>query len=106
MWDDETMLEKLTLVDFTPLVGTDFRLVREGEAPLVLRLDSTTDLSRGEASRGGLRAPFSLWLHGPLAPVMPQGTYRLEHDTFPPLDIFIVPRGPKGGAMEYEATFN
>lgn len=61
------------------------------------------------AARGGGRpdgrTPFALLFHGPLAPVLPQATYRFEHPAFPSLDLFIVPVGPEGGRMRYEAIF-
>ena len=51
------------------------------------------------------RRPFALLFHGPLAPLLPQATYRFEHSGFSALDIFIVPVGPDGDRMQYEAIF-
>ncbi len=61
----------------------------------------------------GLRAPFSIVFHGPLAPVMPQGIYRLEQEEFGVTELFLVPIGPNvpeqagepPSAMRYEAVF-
>jgi len=51
------------------------------------------------------RRPFALLFHGPLAPILPQATYRFEHPGFSALEIFIVPVGPDGDRMRYEAIF-
>jgi hypothetical protein len=49
---------------------------------------------------------FSLLFRGPLAPVLPQCIYRLTHDTLGSMEIFLVPVGPDGEGMQYEAVFN
>jgi len=59
----------------------------------------------GKGGAGG-RAPFALLFHGPLVPLLPQAICRFEHPAFPPLDIFIVPVGPEGQSMRYEAIFS
>jgi hypothetical protein len=69
-----------------------------------------TELALVEASprgggRPGGRQPFALLFHGPPAPILPQAMYRFEHPALPPLDIFIVPVGPDGDRMRYEAIF-
>jgi hypothetical protein len=81
------------------------------EAFTVIHETSRTELALVEAAarRGGRpdgRQPFALLFHGPPAPVLPQAMYRFEHSAFPPLDIFIVPVGPAGDRMQYEAIFS
>jgi len=49
---------------------------------------------------------FSLLFRGPMSPFFPQGMYRLIHPKLGELGIFLVPMGPNGGGMEYEAVFN
>lgn len=49
---------------------------------------------------------FSLLFRGPLAPVLPQRIYHLKHDTLGSVEIFLVPLGPDGEGMQYEAIFN
>jgi hypothetical protein len=49
---------------------------------------------------------FSLIFLGPLAPVLPQCIYQLNHDSLGSLEIFLVPVGPEGQNMQYEAVFN
>jgi hypothetical protein len=50
--------------------------------------------------------------NGPLEPVLPQGIYRLEHEQFGSVELFLVPVGPQTAspgkaptAMGYEAVF-
>jgi hypothetical protein len=38
--------------------------------------------------------------------VLPQAIYQLEHDRMGTMDIFLVPIGPDGQGMGYEAVFN
>ena len=47
---------------------------------------------------------FSLLFRGPIAPVLPQRIYRLDHDTLGSMEIFLVPLGPDGQGMQYEAS--
>jgi hypothetical protein len=49
---------------------------------------------------------FSLLFRGPLIPLLPQRTYRLEHEQLGPQELFLVPVGPRDGTMQYEAVFN
>jgi hypothetical protein len=51
------------------------------------------------------RRSFSLVFYGPPHPVLPQRIYRFEHATLGSFDLFIVPIGPEGEAMQYEAVF-
>jgi hypothetical protein len=49
---------------------------------------------------------FSLFFRGPVAPFFPQAIYRLNHATLGTVDLFLVPVGPDGKGMQYEAVFN
>ncbi len=51
------------------------------------------------------REPFSLLFLGPAEPVLAQQTVPLKHDQLGELLIFLVPLGPKGEGMQYEAVF-
>jgi hypothetical protein len=63
----------------------------------------------GEPARGaataGRRTPFALLFGGPLQPIMPQRTYTLDHERLGSFELFIVPIGPEGAMMRYEAVF-
>jgi hypothetical protein len=37
--------------------------------------------------------------------VLPQATYPVEHDELGRMEIFLVPIGPDGSGMRYEAVF-
>jgi hypothetical protein len=114
------VLETFTLQTFAPHLGESFRLRlpprpdADPPAPLDLRLIEATDLSPGGAPRdasgeagtpGARRAPFSVVFRGPPAPVLPQRIYRLEHGRIGAFELFLVPIGPDGSGMRYEAVF-
>ncbi|MDE2371977.1 MAG: hypothetical protein KGN16_23615 [Burkholderiales bacterium] len=93
------MLERLTVDDFAPHLGRPF-----ATAGAAVELVSATPL-RGAPAAG--RAPFSLLFRGGAGQAaMPQGLHRLEHPSLGPLELFLVPIGPAGDAMQYEAIFN
>lgn len=93
------MLDQLGIDDFAPHVGQ--RFVAGG---LEVELVSASAL-RGAAPEG--RAPFSLIFRGGAGQSsMRQGVVRLEHPALGALELFLVPIGPAGGAMQYEAIFN
>ncbi|MEO8503269.1 MAG: hypothetical protein ABI609_05165 [Acidobacteriota bacterium] len=96
-------LEQLTRDSFAPLLDTSFEVALVGSPALDLKLAS---IGTAGAGLPGVREPFSLIFHGPLAPTLPQGTFTLAHATLGQLSIFIVPIGPLGAAMRYEAIFS
>jgi hypothetical protein len=98
-----TFLAAATPALFIPLVGADFR-VWLGADWLDLRLSVVQPLA-GAAS-GPRTAAFALLFHGPVAVVLPQATYRLETADLAAFELFIVPLGPDGQGMRYEAIFN
>ena len=49
---------------------------------------------------------FVLAFRGPLSPVLPSAIVELTPPSAAPMAVFIVPHGPKDGAMQYEAVFN
>jgi hypothetical protein len=57
------------------------------------------------SSPTGGRAPFSIVFRGPLDAVLPQCIYQLEHAAIGTFDLFLVPIGPDGEGMRYEAVF-
>ena len=96
-------LERLVRSDFEAHLGSAFAVALPGGEGLDLHLATT-----GPAGAGlpGKRAPFSLVFHGPRTPLLRQGIHRLEHSELGPLDLFLVPVGPRGDAMQYEAIFS
>lgn len=101
-------LQSLSADSFAEHLTTVFHLQTGGE-PLPLALVEVQRVSYADdpAAIGpaGRREPFSLLFRGPRSPYAPQGTHRLEHDRLGTLDIFLVPLGPDGAGMRYEAVF-
>ena len=104
-------LESLTAADFRDVKGSKFRLAAGLPEPgatanLEVELADVTEVA-GLAPT--FRAPFSVLFHGPVEPVLRQAIYRLEHDQFGAVDLFLVPIGPELSAgqavMRYEAVF-
>ena len=94
-------MQGLTVADFSPHLNSEYTVHGGG---FTLQLKLVEAAPRGTGQPGG-RSPFALLFVGPLTPVLPQATYRFEHPQLAGLDIFIVPVGPEGGKMRYEAIF-
>ena len=109
---------RLDLLDPSPL-DVEVEVIAHGLArvarwngqtigPHIFSVAQHTLLVEAIARPGGIpngRRPFALLFHGPLTPILPQAMYRFEHPAFSPLGIFIVPVGPQGDRMRYEAIF-
>jgi len=113
---DDRSLQTLTAGDFRPHQGTRFRLTSEprpGGLPAIIETELVGVTEHGTSAPGSFRAPFSVLFHGPLQPVLPQGSYRVEHEQLGTLELFLVPVGPDEpsmpgqvpAAMRYEAVF-
>src|SRR5262245_19322718 len=96
------MLESLTAESFTQRLGERFRVHARPEMAIDVELIEANVLGASNASR---RAPFSILFRGPLSPVWPQRTYRLDHDAMGSFDLFLVPVGPDATGMVYQAIF-
>jgi hypothetical protein len=92
----------LALDDFAQHVGQLFDASADA-ATMSLELISATPL-RGHHSNP--RSGFSLVFRGAMAPTLAQCTYRVVHPAHGEMDIFLVPIGPDGAGMRYEAIFN
>ena len=97
------MLDELTHDTFAKELGSPFELDYGAEAPLKLELVEAT--AANPTSVGSRRTPFSLLFRGPRQPALPQRIYPLAHERLGRLEIFIVPLGPEGDRMRYEAVF-
>jgi len=56
-------------------------------------------------AKASRREPFILLFRGPHSPVLPQRIYAFDFSELGTLEIFIVPVGPDGTGMQYEAIF-
>ena len=99
------MLQDLTPSSFEEHLGTRFRIHFGGEAPLEAEL---FQVARHEEHDGPRKQPFSIFLRTPgeARPLLPQAIYRVEHERMGAMEIFLVPVGPDGQGMRYEAVFN
>jgi hypothetical protein len=101
----------LAHTDFEPHIGTVFRIEAEATPLVEATLAEVTVLGPAPgaadvAAGRSPRTPFSLTFHGPREPLLPQRIYTFVHDAAGRFDIFIVPLGPRGDHMVYEAIFN
>jgi hypothetical protein len=97
------MSEELTLEDFAPHLHTRLRIADLDDYEL--ELTEINDCSNAQLEQ------FSLIFTGPGSPWLPQGLYRLVHPkNVQPKngdwELFLVPIGPDGGGMRYEAAFS
>jgi len=97
------MLEELTHASFEAQLNTAFRVHFGEEAPLEIVL---FEVKLHEPHNGPRAQPFSLYFRGPRQAVLPQRTYRVEHDGMEAMDLFLVTVGPDPQGMCYEAVFN
>jgi hypothetical protein len=97
------VLETFTNATFEPHVGEAF-LLHEGSGPPVeVVLVEATVLATLSSSEA--RAPFSIVFRQASGAFLQQGMYGVEHSTVGACDLFLVPIGPDGGGMRYEAVF-
>ena len=90
----------LSIADFNARVDAILSVVFEdGEVPL--KLAAAEPLPGSPREAGGFRLEFL----GPLELFLPQGIYSFALGDGAPTDIFIVPLGPAGEEMRYEAVF-
>ena len=94
------------VADFTSRLGQRFRLQLGEGQELELELVDVKDHGRSSAG-GPERSCFALLFRSPgERRFAPQHTYRVEHEALGALDMFLVPRGPDGQGMTYEAIYN
>jgi hypothetical protein len=100
-------LEWLTHDHFAQRRGEPFDVAVNGQPPVSLELIEATEGSQpgGRGPDGQERMQFSVVFRGAMAPVLPQGTYRVTHGQLGDLDLFLVPIGPDSDGMRYEAAF-
>ncbi len=99
------MLDQISKAAFDPLRGQTFRLSYGTSESLDLELIEANALGAATKARAD-RDPFSLvFRHNGERRNLPQGTYPLEHAGLGHLEVFLVPIGPDGQGMRYEAIF-
>lgn len=101
-------LDRLTCADFARHLGEPFSVTPESGPPLALTLHEAKGLRAQPGPVPGLvgRPPFSVLFHGPDGSRLEQGTYRVRHHRLGPLDLLLVPIGPRTDDVAcYEAIF-
>jgi len=97
----------LTKSVFDPFVGGHFRISASPETSVDVVLVEATSLGLPrQTGIAGAREPFSLIFLGPMTVVLPQKTYRVEHEKMGAMEIFLVPIGPNANGMRFQAIFN
>ena len=95
-------LAALTHAHFEACRQQPFGLELDGREGMSLAL---LDVYRPSGPPSGGRQLFSLAFRGPRQPVLPQQVYTLTNETLGRLEIFLVPIGPDGAGLRYEAVF-
>ncbi len=110
---------QLTRSKFTPHLTESFRVRLNGEE-VYLQLVDVADLKQASVALSALRKiedasfkaklheeSFTLLFRSMNETLLPQKTWKLEHDTFGTIELFLVPVGrPDGPWHFYEAVFN
>jgi hypothetical protein len=99
----ELDLAALTPDEFVPLVGQTFSMTGPNGECAAVELWKVRVPERKPPR--GFRQPFALEFKPPDGPVLPQGLYRLEHESFRVIELMITPVVAGGGGFLYEAVF-
>jgi hypothetical protein len=94
-------LSTATMADFEAFRDKPIRLTVNGES-MPLAITEVTPVSGPEREGGA----FSVVFRGPVEPVVEQATHLIEIESAGEAALFIVPLGPDGTGMLYEAVFN
>lgn len=97
-------LAALTVAFFNAHVGTAFTVADDAGGRLELRLTDAT--ASGDQPSGDRRQPFAVHFLGPARPILSQQIRTLENDETGTLELFLVPLGPHGDGIQYEAVFS
>jgi len=92
---------------FRSLVGQTLAARTPEGLTVELRLDAVNALGPNNATNGiDPGDSFALRFSGPSEHVLPPAIAELTPRGAEPMEIFVVPLGPRNGCMEYEAVFN
>lgn len=99
--ETSAMLDRLTADDFRRHLEQTVR-VSAGDQAFDAELIEVSGLPTHD---GDHRAPFSVTFRGPVEPWLEQQICAVEHAELGRLELFLVPLGPDGKGMRYEAVF-
>jgi uncharacterized protein DUF6916 len=97
----------ITFDQFSGRLGESFEISVDGGPPIRTELTEAVESGEpgGVGPDGRQRLQFSLVFRGPLDPALPQATYGVDHGELGRLELFLVPIGPDGTGMRYQAVF-
>jgi Domain of unknown function (DUF6916) len=95
-------LTLMTHMDFAPHLEQIF-MIQQGQLSVEATLVSVTPWGK---PRNDARQAFTLLFRGAVVPVLPQQIYTVENPELGRMEIFLVPIGPNGVGMQYEAVFS
>ncbi len=102
-------LETLTVDAFQPRVGQTFRIRPRADSEIEAELIEVRALrggpNRAPSEASQRRTPFSLSFRTSLTAPLPQSIYEVAHEEMGSYEIFLVPVGPDGKGMVYQAIF-
>ena len=101
------MVDRLQSTDFSPYLNDEFRIRTSSDDFLEIELLEVTEIGSPppEDRNTPKRRPFSVVFRGPMDAPIPQDIYEIEHEKMGAFSIFIVPIGPDGEGLRYEAVF-
>ena len=87
---------------FAPYIGKTVSLP-DGHTLVLVGVDQRDGHALGTA----MRAPFSLKLRGPPAPIVPEGMHRLVFDDATGFELYLIPvHTPARDRQDYQVVFN
>ena len=101
-------MENLQLETFEPLLGDTFHVTPTFEGDpfdVVLAAVEPTPYG-GPSTYNGRKTPFSLLFHAPGGKLVTQQICTFAHEEAGETPLFVVPLGPQGEAMVYEAVIS
>ena len=95
------MLEQIKPTTLAEYVGTQFQVLVNLPEPFFITLTEIKEIAKTNRQE-----IFSYFFQGPANLLLPQATYRLKHEQFGEIDLFIVPVAKNKDGFEYECAFN
>ena len=98
------MSTNLTEQEFSKHIGSEFQTTL-GEHAVSLTLAEVKAYMPKESEEAGMER-FSVLFTGPPEVMLPQQTYRMQHEHMKEFEIFLGPISNDGKRFTYEAVFN
>ncbi len=101
-----SLLEQLTREAFADHLNSEFDVRSEAGDAVRLELVAAEDRTMARPGEKPVSECFSILFRGSADRALEQGTHEFAHPSMGKFDMFIVPVGPDGKGMLYEAVFN